>query len=111
MSYSFAPYQDPPEDIPASEREQAAHPSAAHYSSSEGTAAEGATPFLGHVDPDDRVNQYETRLPLRYCPHCITDCRLDIEAAGAYLFPPVTGVLLLVLEHSNSYVRFHAWQV
>ena len=36
--------------------------------------------------------------------------RLDIEAAAAYAFPPVTGVALLVLEHNNSYVRFHAWQ-
>jgi len=36
---------------------------------------------------------------------------LDIEAAAAYAFPPVTGVALLVLEHNNSYIRFHAWQV
>jgi uncharacterized membrane protein len=39
-----------------------------------------------------------------------TDIRLDIEAAAAYAFPPVTGVALLVLEHNNSYIRFHAWQ-
>jgi len=38
-------------------------------------------------------------------------CRLDIEAAAAYAFPPVTGVALLMLEHNNSYIRFHAWQV
>lgn len=37
--------------------------------------------------------------------------RLDIEAAAAYAFPPVTGVALLMLEHNNSYIRFHAWQV
>jgi len=37
--------------------------------------------------------------------------RLDIEAAAAYAFPPLTGVALLILEHNNSYVRFHAWQV
>jgi uncharacterized membrane protein len=36
--------------------------------------------------------------------------RLDIEAAAAYAFPPLTGVTLLVLEHNSSYVRFHAWQ-
>jgi uncharacterized membrane protein len=36
--------------------------------------------------------------------------RLDIEAAAAYGFPPVTGVALLILEQNNSYVRFHAWQ-
>lgn len=39
------------------------------------------------------------------------DGRLDIEAAAAYAFPPVTGAILLVLEHNNSYIRFHAWQV
>lgn len=37
--------------------------------------------------------------------------RLDIEAAVAYAFPPVTSVALLILEHNNSYIRFHAWQV
>jgi hypothetical protein len=66
MSYSFAPYQDPPEDIPAHEREQAAHPSAGHYSSSSATVADGAQQFHGNLsETDDRVNQYETSLPLR----------------------------------------------
>jgi len=37
--------------------------------------------------------------------------RLDHEAMVAYLlFPPVGGVLLLLLEHKSDYVRFHAWQ-
>jgi len=48
-----------------------------------------------------RVNQYETRLPLR----------IDIEAIMCYVaLPPVGAVLLLVLETQNDYVRFHAWQ-
>jgi hypothetical protein len=62
--YSFAPYQDPPEDIPASQREQAAFTSASHYSSSE-TAASQGNPFLGDGGDDGRINQYETSLPLR----------------------------------------------
>lgn len=61
--YSFAPYQDPPEDIPAHEREQAAFASASHYSS-EGQGQGDA--FIGAVGGgDDRINQYETSLPVR----------------------------------------------
>jgi hypothetical protein len=63
--YSFAPYQDPPEDIPAHERESAAFASASHYSS-EQSAPQGEA-FIGNVaGGDDRINQYETSLPLRY---------------------------------------------
>jgi hypothetical protein len=66
--YSFAPYQDPPEDIPAHEREQAAFASASHYSSEGGAGpvAQGEA-FLGGGGGggDDRINQYETSLPLR----------------------------------------------
>jgi hypothetical protein len=64
--YAFAPYQEPPEDIPAHEREQAAFHSASHYSS-EGTAAQSqGEAFIGGGGGDDRINQYETSLPLRY---------------------------------------------
>ena len=66
--YSFAPYQDPPEDIPAHEREQAAFVSASHYSSEGPTAVQQqGDAFIGGVSGgDDRINQYETSLPLRY---------------------------------------------
>jgi hypothetical protein len=66
--YSFAPYQDPPEDIPAHEREQAAFASAAHYSSEGPTTSQvqGDALMGGNVGGDDRINQYETSLPLRY---------------------------------------------
>lgn len=112
--YSFAPYQDPPEDIPAHEREQAAFGSATHYSSEGATApVQQGEGFLGHAGgEDDRINQYETSLPLRLTIFgLLLMCRLDVEAAAAYAFPPVTGVALLMLEHNNSYIRFHAWQV
>jgi len=111
--YSFAPYQDPPEDIPAHEREQAAFASATHYSSEGATASVQGEAFLAREGEDGQINQYETSLPLRYSfllVHLLI-WRLDIEAAAAYAFPPVTGVALLLLEHSNSYIRFHAWQV
>jgi hypothetical protein len=51
-------------------------------------------------NPSDRTNKYDTTLPIR----------LDILAALPYLFPPLTGLLILVLETANDYVRFHAWQ-
>ena len=75
--YSFAPYQDPPEDIPAYEREQAAYPSTTHYSSSDdvtATGGESSMPFLSNTatntitNSDDRINQFETSLPLRLYP-------------------------------------------
>jgi hypothetical protein len=61
--YLFAPYQDPPEDIPAHEREQAAFTaSAPHYSLQDGPGQEEA--FLSNTGtPDERVNQYEASLP------------------------------------------------
>lgn len=33
-----------------------------------------------------------------------------IAAALAYLAGPFSGVLVLLAEHTNAYVRFHAWQ-
>ncbi|KAI7896748.1 uncharacterized protein EV154DRAFT_410835 [Mucor mucedo] len=48
-----------------------------------------------------RVNKYETSLPIR----------VDVEASIAYVLGPVTGLLLLIFERQNDYVRFHAWQV
>ncbi|KAI8393643.1 uncharacterized protein BYT42DRAFT_487074 [Radiomyces spectabilis] len=47
-----------------------------------------------------RVNKYETALPIR----------VDFEAALTYILGPVTGLLFLILETQNDYVRFHAWQ-
>ncbi|KAI8644011.1 hypothetical protein BD408DRAFT_442102 [Parasitella parasitica] len=47
-----------------------------------------------------RVNKYETSLPIR----------VDVEACLAYVLGPVTGLLLLIFERQNDYVRFHAWQ-
>lgn len=31
-------------------------------------------------------------------------------AALAYLVGPISGVLILIVERSSGYVRFHAWQ-
>lgn len=34
----------------------------------------------------------------------------NIESALAYLIPPFTGVLVLIFEKENKFVRFHAMQ-
>lgn len=46
------------------------------------------------------LEAFQTSIPLR----------LDYLAVLAYIFPPASGVLLLLLEHKSDYVRFHAWQ-
>jgi len=63
--YSFAPYQDPPEDIPAHEREQAAFSSPSHYSAEGSVQQHQEEAFLGAVVGGEQINQYETSLPLR----------------------------------------------
>lgn len=45
----------------------------------------------------ERLNEFETSLPIR----------LDYEACLAYLLlPPAGGVLLLIMEHKSDYVRY-----
>ncbi|KAI8982117.1 hypothetical protein BDF20DRAFT_452175 [Mycotypha africana] len=64
-----------------------------NHSSSSSSSGFGGQPTV-------RVNKYETSLPIR----------VDVEASLAYLAGPITGLLLLILERQNDYVRFHAWQ-
>ncbi|ORX51789.1 hypothetical protein BCR36DRAFT_582826, partial [Piromyces finnis] len=47
-----------------------------------------------------RVNRYETRLPIR----------IDLEAALTYVLGCISGIIFLIIETKNDYVRFHAWQ-
>eukprot|EP00128_Syssomonas_multiformis_P001819 Colp12_sorted_trinity150504_noHs@33013 len=56
--------------------------------------------FNSSVEQGTTVGKYDTRLP----------CSLKFEAPFAYFLGPLTGILLLVLEQKNDYVRFHAWQ-
>ncbi|KAK8029831.1 hypothetical protein PG993_011122 [Apiospora rasikravindrae] len=55
----------------------------------------------GYMSAGAGVSEFDTSLGVR----------LDYEAAAAYLAgPPVGAILLLILERSSDYVRFHAWQ-
>ncbi|ORX87724.1 hypothetical protein K493DRAFT_237309 [Basidiobolus meristosporus CBS 931.73] len=46
------------------------------------------------------VNRFETSVNLR----------IDIEAALTYVLFCFSGVIFLIVEQKNDYVRFHAWQ-
>ncbi|KAK8112861.1 hypothetical protein PG984_013387 [Apiospora sp. TS-2023a] len=55
----------------------------------------------GYMSAGAGVSEFDTSLGLR----------LDYEAAAAYLaIPPMGAIVLLILERSSDYVRFHAWQ-
>ncbi|KAI8849545.1 hypothetical protein BC829DRAFT_361871, partial [Chytridium lagenaria] len=54
-----------------------------------------ATTRLESGNGGDRINKYETRLPVR----------LDVEAASAYVLGLVSAALLLIMETKNDYVR------
>ncbi|KAB5591534.1 hypothetical protein CTheo_5041 [Ceratobasidium theobromae] len=55
---------------------------------------------IGQAEEQMGINEWETRF----------GWRVDMEAAVAYLGGPVTALLLLILETSNDFVRFHAYQ-
>ena len=127
MSYQFAPYQD---DTPDLERAKSPPPITSPSPRSppplrspptpkqsfpraivnsnllpEGNHLFGdadlAHPNASTIEPRGQSLQaFETSLPIR----------LDYEAVLAYIFPPATGVFLLIFEHKSDYVRFHAWQ-
>jgi len=47
-----------------------------------------------------RVNKFETSLGMRS----------DVEATLTYVIGCLTGIVFLIIEQKNDYVRFHAWQ-
>ncbi|CAG7847105.1 SubName: Full=Uncharacterized protein {ECO:0000313/EMBL:CCA69110.1} [Serendipita indica DSM 11827] len=110
---NVAPYAPPPDQVPQSsttntrpswfQRPQQAYSS---YQSGGiptfGDNQAGITGFGGGGgDPEQGVhNMWETRLGMR----------VDVEAALAYLLGPVSALVLLILETTNDYVRFHAYQ-
>ncbi|KAI9208462.1 uncharacterized protein BJ171DRAFT_577562 [Polychytrium aggregatum] len=97
MSGSYRPLQDDPSA-------SGIGPSAASASVTVEGFGSYSSSFTGFppsgLDQAERVNKYETQLPIR----------LDIEAALCYFLGAFTGVALLILETKNDYVRFHAWQ-
>ncbi|KAH7930984.1 hypothetical protein BV22DRAFT_1027742 [Leucogyrophana mollusca] len=114
---SFAPYTPPPDD-PA---RVSIHPPATNsrsrpwfpvHSSSRGaetsyqsggiptfnTSAAGG--YAVTENAEVQQNQWETR----------NGMRVDLLAAFAYIFGPLSALSLLIFETNNDYVRFHAYQ-
>jgi uncharacterized membrane protein len=62
---------------------------------------------VDHPDPGDQVVRpyaLSARAPSS------TGLEPNLAAALAYLAGPFSGVLILLVERANGYVRFHAWQ-
>ncbi|KAG9058339.1 hypothetical protein FS842_010065 [Serendipita sp. 407] len=113
---NIAPYAPPPDQEPGSASNGQPRPSWFQrpqqiYSSYQsggiptfGGDQAGITGFGGGGGAQDEErgpnNLWETRF----------GWRVDIEAAFAYLFGPVSALALLILETNNDYVRFHAYQ-
>ena len=117
---SFAAYTPPP-DAPPEPASQSkakrpwfpAHQSSNFVQSVAGPSSvssyqAGAVPTFGNsigggagaVEDQMGVNEWETRF----------GWRVDLEAPVAYLGGPITALILLILETSNDFVRFHAYQ-
>ncbi|CAG8500936.1 5475_t:CDS:2 [Ambispora gerdemannii] len=119
MSYqnpsTFAPYSPPPDEsktyrytpVPSGSGSNA-HASSASTSAAAASSSTSTAPFAGVHQatgqaPSNqiKVNTYETDLPIR----------VDFAAAMTYILGCITGVMFLILEQKNDYVRFHAWQL
>ncbi|CAG8521061.1 3768_t:CDS:2 [Funneliformis caledonium] len=111
MSYqnpaTFSPYTPPPDEQKSNRNSVRYAPIPSSSTTASTSASASANPFAGVYrqteqlpDGQIKINKYETGLPIR----------VDIEAALAYALGCVTGVMLLIMEQKNDYVRFHAWQ-
>ncbi|PVV04320.1 hypothetical protein BB560_001182 [Smittium megazygosporum] len=56
----------------------------------------------------DQVDQEQHVAVSRYAT--VVPIRIDIEAALCYVFFCFSGVLLLIFERENDFIRFHAYQ-
>ncbi|KAJ3292642.1 hypothetical protein HK104_005137 [Borealophlyctis nickersoniae] len=108
---SFAPYQPPREPRfggfgTGGYQQLPDNTAGAGPSSSQAAAAGPSFNSSAYVNPGvieqgaDRINKYETSLPIR----------VDIEAALCYALGCLSGIVFLIFETKNDYVRFHAWQ-
>ncbi|KAH9835564.1 uncharacterized protein C8Q71DRAFT_762595 [Rhodofomes roseus] len=106
---SFAPYQPPPDDPSyASSSRQATRPWLPSLSAQQSMSYQsGGVPTFNtsqaggeDVEAEAASSIWETRFGMR----------VDMLAAFAYVFGPISALLMLILETHNDYVRFHAYQ-
>jgi len=109
---TFAPYAPPPDDPSYASSSRGTSSRAWFPSQSQPIASyqSGGIPTFntsqaggaGAVEESEAegASAWETRFGMR----------VDLLAASAYIFGPISALLLLILETHNDYVRFHAYQ-
>ena len=65
-----------------------------------GTSQSPSSLLPGSFPDTERQNKYETSL----------NVKLNILASSAYFLGPLSGLILLITETRNDYVRYNAWQ-
>jgi uncharacterized membrane protein len=70
---------------------------------------DGEVRFAGAADPVPAAPPRARTTPPRDAPSS-TGLQPNVAAALAYLAGPFSGVLILLVERANAFVRFHAWQ-
>lgn len=67
----------------------------------EGTSSSQGQQIHGAMEPEHPVvSKYDTALPFR----------IDLAAALTYSLGCISGIIFLMFEYKNDYVRFNAWQ-
>ncbi|KAK0465169.1 uncharacterized protein EV420DRAFT_943902 [Desarmillaria tabescens] len=105
---SFAAYAPPPDDPSYTSSSRAAtrawfppHAETSYQSGGVPSFGTAVSSGLGSSEEvEGQQNQWETRY----------GHRVDVLAALAYLFGPISAFILLIIETHNDFVRFHAYQ-
>ncbi|KAF8509818.1 hypothetical protein JB92DRAFT_3083700 [Gautieria morchelliformis] len=100
---TFAPYVRASSSLPKSKRPwfSTLPASSSYQSGAVPTFSSSAMGGIGAMEEIDTAAQmWETRF----------HWRVDVCAAVTYLGGPITALLFLILETSNDYIRFHAYQ-
>jgi len=110
---SFAQYTPPPDGptpLPSKIKSSRAWfpPSTEGASGSSSSYQAGGVPTFGNSVSADLGAQEEGGAVNQWESTC--GWRVDLQAASTYLLGPITALLFLVIEISNDYVRFHAYQ-
>ncbi len=70
---------------------------------------DGDVRFAGESEAPARAVSNASAPPTAHAPSS-TGLEPNVAAALAYLAGPFSGVLILLVERANGFVRFHAWQ-